>query len=100
MSTTKKTPSLAAFTRKAAQPASPAPVPATEAPVVATKTTPGAPRRRAQGPVVNLSLRIARDDWQRLHMLALTEGVSINTLALRGLSLIFESKGLPGVMRE
>lgn len=98
MSTVKKTPGLAAFTRKAAQPASPAP--ATETPVQAAKAAPGAPRRRAQGPVVNLSLRIARDDWQRLHMLALTEGVSINTLALRGLSLIFESKGLQGVTRE
>jgi hypothetical protein len=41
--------------------------------------------------------RTTRLDGERLHQLAAAEGVSINTLALRGLSKLFEVRGLPGM---
>jgi hypothetical protein len=55
------------------------------------------PRERAQKSVVAMSFRISRMDWERLHQLAITEGVSINTLTLRGLSKLFEERGMQGV---
>ena len=54
-------------------------------------------RARAQKAVVAMSFRITRQDWERVHQLAITEGVSINTLTLRGLSKLFEERGLPGI---
>ena len=54
-------------------------------------------RARAQKAVVAMSFRITRQDWERVHQLAITEGVSINTLTLRGLSKLFEERGLPGM---
>lgn len=56
------------------------------------------PRTCAQKPVVAMSFRISRQDWERLHQLAMVEGVSINTLTLRGLSKLFEERGLPGLI--
>jgi len=58
------------------------------------------PRMRARGqkPMVAMSFRISRQDWERLHLLAMTDGVSINTLTLRGLSKMFEERGLPGIV--
>ena len=63
----------------------------------ATKTMQRGPRERAQKAVVAMSFRISRQDWERLHHLAMVEGVSINTLTLRGLSKLFEERGLPGL---
>ncbi|MDD2809378.1 hypothetical protein [Rhodoferax sp.] len=54
-------------------------------------------RARGQKPMVAMSFRISRQDWERLHLLAITGGVSINTLTLRGLSKLFEERGLPGI---
>ena len=54
-------------------------------------------RARAQKAIVAMSFRITRQDWERIHQLAITEGVSINTLTLRGLSKLFEERGLPGM---
>lgn len=54
-------------------------------------------RVRARKEVVAMSFRLSRQDWERLHQLAITEGVSINTLTLRGLSKLFEERGLPGL---
>jgi hypothetical protein len=48
--------------------------------------------------MVAMSFRISRQDWERLHLLAITDGVSINTLTLRGLSKLFEERGLPGII--
>jgi hypothetical protein len=68
-----------------------------------TTVTPSAPapkthaRARAQKAIVAMSFRITRQDWERVHQLAITEGVSINTLTLRGLSRLFEERGLPGM---
>ncbi len=55
-------------------------------------------RSRAQKSVVAMSFRISRQDWERLHQLAIADGVSINTLTLRGLSKLFEERGLPGIV--
>jgi hypothetical protein len=52
-------------------------------------------RTRGKRPVVALSIRMTRPDWERLHQLAVAEGVSINRLALLGLSRLFAEKGLP-----
>jgi len=55
-------------------------------------------RSRAQKSVVAMSFRISRHDWERLHQLAIADGVSINTLTLLGLSKLFEERGLPGIV--
>jgi predicted HicB family RNase H-like nuclease len=47
--------------------------------------------------MLSKSFRISRQDWERLHSLALTDGVSLNTLTLRALSKLFEERGLPGI---
>jgi hypothetical protein len=54
-------------------------------------------RRRGQGETVALTVRLRRADWERLHQLAVAEGVSLQQLALTGLSKIFAGKGLPGI---
>src|ERR1700742_2745244 len=54
-------------------------------------------RRRGQGTTVALSVRLARADWERLHQLAVAEGVSLQEIMVRGLSQVFMSKGLPGI---
>jgi hypothetical protein len=46
---------------------------------------------------VALSVRLARADWERLHQLAVAEGVSLQEIIVRGLSQVFTSKGLPGI---
>lgn len=55
-------------------------------------------RVRGQKQIVAMSFRISRHDWERLHLLAITDGVSINTLTLRGLSKLFEERGFPGLV--
>jgi hypothetical protein len=54
-------------------------------------------RRRGTHQVVALSVRLPRAGWERLHQLAISEGESIQTLAVRGLNKIFAEKGLPGI---
>jgi hypothetical protein len=67
---------------------------------VVTSVLPRQPhaRTRAKKSVVAMSFRISRQDWERLHQLAIADGVSINTLTLRGLSKLFEERGLPGIV--
>lgn len=52
-------------------------------------------RKRAQGETVALTVRIPRAEWVRLHQLAVAEGVSLQALALNGLSKVFAEHGLP-----
>lgn len=52
-------------------------------------------RKRAQGETVALTVRVSRADWARLHQLAVAEGVSLQALALSGLSRVFADHGLP-----
>lgn len=54
-------------------------------------------RQRGRGKTVALTVRLSRADWERLHQLAVSEGTSIQQLAVAGLSKIFASKGLPGM---
>lgn len=79
---------LAAFTRKATvQPEAAAPQPS---------DTPTA-RKRGKGDIVSLTVRLSRADWERVHQLAVSEGTSIQQLAVNGLSKVFAEKGLPGI---
>ena len=66
---------------------------------VGTEVAQVQPRTRARGqkPLVAMTFRLSRQDWERLHLLALSDGVSINTLTLRGLSRLLEERGLPGI---
>lgn len=80
MSTGKKT-GLAAFTQKAQ---------ATEQP---SETE----RKRGKGDTVAVTIRLKRSDWERVHQLATSEGMSIQGLAVKGISKVFAEKGLPGI---
>lgn len=62
------------------------------------RTPPPLERERGKKDTVALTVRLPRAEWERLHRFALAEGVSIQTLAVRGLSLVFAEKGLPAVM--
>jgi hypothetical protein len=90
-----KTTGLAAFTRRNA-PAALSDEPSSQPSDVALRPqTVG--RKRGQGATVALTVRISRPDWERLHQLAVSEGVSLQELAVRGLSQVFAAKGLPGI---
>ncbi|WP_312283924.1 hypothetical protein [Candidatus Igneacidithiobacillus taiwanensis] len=81
---------LAAFTRKGAA--------STQMTEVGQEqgTKQGARQRgRGKGDVVALTVRLPRAEWERVHQLAVSEGVSIQSLAVEGLSKIFTEKGLP-----
>ncbi len=88
---------LASFTKRGQQPELAEAVITETTPTPAAVQTPALGRERAQKSVVAMSFRLSRQDWERLHQLAIAEGVSINTLTLRGLSKLFEEKGLPGM---
>ena len=63
----------------------------------ATETTPARQRGRGKGDIVALTVRLPRAEWERVHQLAVSEGVSIQTLAVEGLSKVFVEKGLPSL---
>jgi hypothetical protein len=54
-------------------------------------------RQRGKHAIVGLNIRFTRQQWERVHQLALTEGVSIQKLVMQGLSQIFRDKGLPAL---
>jgi hypothetical protein len=41
------------------------------------------------------NLRLTRDQWRRVHELALDEETTVQELAIRGLSRLFQDRGLP-----
>jgi hypothetical protein len=90
-----KTTGLAAFTRRNTS-AVPSDEPSSQRSESASRPQ-TASRRRGQGATVALTVRISRPDWERLHQLAVSEGVSLQELAVRGLSQVFAAKGLPGI---
>lgn len=90
---TKKPIGLAAFTKQGRQAEQPAEDTSTNVPEQAETKE----RQRGKGDIVALTLRLSRDDWQRVHQLALSEGISIQKLAVEGLSKMFEEKGLKGL---
>ncbi len=63
-----------------------------------TPTTPPV-RRRGRGESVALTVRLSRSQWERVHQLAIAEGVSIQHLAVVGLAKIFKEKGLPDLTK-
>ena len=86
---TKKPSGLAAFTAK--KPAFPAATTGAPSPAVEGM------RERGRGETVALTVRVSRADWTRLHQLALSEGVSLQTLAIRGFNREMEAHGLPSL---
>jgi len=44
---------------------------------------------------VATNLRLTRDQWRRVHELALDEETTVQELAIRGLSRLLEERGLP-----
>ena len=61
------------------------------------KATTAGLRTKAKGDIVHLTLRLSRDQWERVHQLALSEGMSLNRLAILAISKMFQEKGLPGL---
>ena len=88
-----KSTGLAAFTKQGRQAEQPIEDTSTNAP----EQVEAKARQRGKGDVVALTLRLSRDDWQRVHQLALSEGISIQKLTMEGLSRMFEEKGLKGL---
>jgi len=83
---------LAAFTRKGSASAQQT---ATNLESIAKLPAERRQRGRGKGEVVALTIRLPRAEWERVHQLAVSEGVSIQSLAVDGLSKIFVEKGLP-----
>lgn len=85
---------LAAFTRKGKTAASEPeqPVSAEQQPRPTPQTN---QRRRGKNPLVSLTVRLKRSDWERVHQLAVSDGFSIQKLAFDGLSNEFVKRGLP-----
>lgn len=54
-------------------------------------------RKRGKGSTVGITVRLARGDWERLHHLAVSEGQSLQALALKGFSMVLGEKGLPAM---
>ena len=54
-------------------------------------------RKRAQGETAALTVRLPRGEWARLQQLAVAEGVSLQTLAVRGFDKVFGEQGLPPI---
>ena len=77
-----KTPSLTQFTQATA-PAAPTPASGI------------GERTRGKGAFVGITIRLTHEQWDRLHDLARAEGISLQALTLRGLSQLFEARGLP-----
>lgn len=71
----------------------PPPVLATEAvpPINQAASAIGAQKKNR----VATNLRLTRDQWRRVHELALDEETTVQELAIRGLSRLFEERGLP-----
>lgn len=57
-------------------------------------------RRRGEGDTVALTVRLPRAEWERVHQLAVAEGVSIQALAVAGLSRVFTDKGCQPYMND
>jgi hypothetical protein len=52
-------------------------------------------RRKGAKDIVCLTLRMSQSQWRKIHDLSLNEGLSINQLALDGISRLLKDKGLP-----
>ena len=64
---------------------------------LSTNPAPAQERTRGKGDTVALTIRVSRQQWEKLHQLDIAEGVSLQALALRGFTQLFKEKGLPGL---
>lgn len=87
-----KSTGLAAFTRKS--------VTASEIDGTSGASLSSGERQRGKKDVVALTVRLQRGEWERLHQLAVSEGRSIQALAVQGLNKVFTEKGLPKLTQE
>jgi|tagenome__1003787_1003787.scaffolds.fasta_scaffold17335106_1 hypothetical protein len=55
---------------------------------------------RGEREIVVLSTRVQRDDWARLHSLAISERTTLQELMMRGLDRVFAEQGLPPMRRD
>lgn len=78
----KKTTGLSAFTARQQEP---------------DTTSPPKRRKRGQGEYVSITVRLTRAQWERLTQFAMSEGDSLQGLALRGFSSLLKEKGLEGI---
>ena len=74
--------------------------PSSRAPGAEPPSQPSGTRVRGKKPYVAMSFRLTPSDWERVHQLAVADRTSINALVLRGLSRLFEERGLPGIGQE
>ena len=51
------------------------------------------PERKRTKSTVALTLRLPHAEWERLHKLALSEGLSIQSVMVQSLNLFFKDKG-------
>jgi hypothetical protein len=65
---------------------------------VEERTTKANARTKATGKIVHAQLRLNHAQWERAHQFARAEGVSLNQLAIRGITKLMEEKGLPGLL--
>ena len=97
---TSKPTKLLSFARTSGRGAAPPPEPETaEGAPAASQSQPTAnpiapPAEKKKGRVAT-NLRLTRDQWRRVHELALDEETSVQELAIRGLSRLLEDRGLP-----
>jgi len=70
------------------------PGPATESSPTKNLDAPTAEAKKKTNRVAT-NLRLTRDQWRRVHELALDEETTVQELAIRGLSRLFEERGLP-----
>jgi hypothetical protein len=89
----------AVATLPVAAPAAEAPTPAAAGAEPAS-SQPSGTRVRGKKPYVAMSFRLTPSDWERVHQLAVADRTSINALVLRGLSRLFEERGLPGIGQD
>ena len=54
-------------------------------------------RTKATGKIIHAQLRLKPEQWERAHQFARAEGVSLNQLAIRGISRLLQDKGLPAL---
>ena len=54
-------------------------------------------RTRAKGDTVQMTVRLSREQWERINQLADTEGISFNQLAIHAISKLFGGRGLPNL---
>jgi len=68
-------------------------------PIITSKSpSPEAGKRiriKARSGLISVTIRLTREQWKRLHELALMDGSSLQSLAVMGLSRVFEDRGLP-----